>query len=143
MTQIDFYTHVDDKLKTACTLAGKAFARGLKVTVFCPDPELAQRFDRLLWTAPAIGFVPHCAPEDPLAQDTPVIVDCRGDPLLHDEVLVNLRPEWPPFFSRFQRLIEIVSRDDADRAAARERFRFYRDRGYDIRTHDLSRTREQ
>jgi len=143
MTQIDFYTHVDDKLKTACTLTGKAFARGLKVTVFCPDPELAQRFDRLLWTAPAIGFVPHCAPEDPLAQDTPVIVDCRGDPLLHDEVLVNLRPEWPPFFSRFQRLIEIVSLDDTDRAAARERFRFYRDRGYDIRIHDLGRTREQ
>jgi len=143
MTQIDFYTHVDDKLKTACTLTGKAFARGLKVTVFCPDPELAQRVDRLLWTAPAIGFVPHCAPDDPLAQDTPVIVDYRGDPLLHDEVLVNLRPEWPPFFSRFQRLLEIVSRDDADRAAARERFRFYRDRGYDIRTHDLSKSREQ
>ena len=139
MTQIDFYTHVDDKLRTACTLTGKAFARGLKVTVFCPDPELAQRFDRLLWTAPAIGFVPHCAPEDPLAQDTPVIVDCRGDPLLHDEVLVNLRPEWPPFFGRYQRLIEIVSRDDVDRAAARERFRIYRDRGYEIRTHDLSK----
>lgn len=143
MTQIDFYTHVDDKLKTACTLAGKAFARGLKVTVFCPDPEHAQRFDRLLWAAPATGFVPHCAPDDPLARETAVIVDCRGDQLLHDEVLVNLRPEWPPFFSRFQRLIEIVSTDDGDRAAARERFRFYRDRGYEIRTHDLGRTREQ
>jgi len=139
MTQIDFYTHVDDKLRTACTLTGKAFARGLKVTVFCPDPELAQRFDRLLWTAPAIGFVPHCAPGDPLAQDTPVIIDCRGDPLLHNEVLVNLRPEWPPLFRRLQRLIEIVSLDDVDRAAARERFRIYRDRGYEIRTHDLSK----
>jgi len=143
MTQIDFYTHVDDKLKTACTLAGKAFARGLKVTVFCPDPELAQRFDRLLWTAPATGFVPHCTPDDPLARETPVIVDCRGDALLHDEVLVNLRPEWPPFFGRFQRLLEIVSRDEQDRAEARERFRFYRDRGYEIRTHDLSKTRVQ
>ena len=139
MTQIDFYTHVDDKLKTACQLAGKAFAHGLKVTVFCPDPETAHRFDRLLWTTPAIGFVPHCAPDDPLAPDTPVIVDCRGEQLLHDEVLVNLRPEWPPFFSRFQRLIEIVSLDDEDRARARERFRFYRDRGYEVRTHDLSK----
>ena len=53
MTQIDFYTHVEDKLGTACTLAGKAHARGLKVTVFCPDPETAHRFDRLLWTTPA------------------------------------------------------------------------------------------
>ena len=68
-----------------------------------------------------------------------MIVDCRGEKLLHDEVLLNLRPEWPPFFSRFQRLIEIVSFDDGDRATARERFRFYRDRGYEIRTHDLGK----
>ncbi len=139
MTQIDFYTHVDDKLKTACQLAGKAFAHGLKVTVYCPDRETAQRFDRALWMTPAIGFVPHCAPDDPLAADTPVIVDCTGERLLHDEVLLNLRPEWPPFFSRFQRLIEIVSLDERDRTGARERFRFYRERGYEIRTHDLSR----
>jgi DNA polymerase-3 subunit chi len=83
--------------------------------------------------------VPHCAPDDPLAAETPVIVDCVGERLLHDEVLLNLRPEWPPFFSRFQRLIEIVSLDERDRVDARERFRFYRERGYEIRTHDLSK----
>ena len=140
MTQIDFYTHVGDKLKTACQLAGKAFAHGLKVTVFCADPDAAQRVDRMLWMTPSIGFVPHCAPDDPLAAETPVIVDCRGESLLHEDALLNLRPEWPPFFSRFQRLIEIVSLDEQDRADARERFRFYRDRGYEIRTHDLSKT---
>ena len=139
MTQIDFYTHVEDKLKTACTLAAKAFARGLRLTVYCPDPETAHRLDRLLWTTPATGFLPHCGPDDPLAAETPVIIDCGGDNLLHDQVLLNLRPEWPPFFSRFQRLIEIVGLEDADRAGARERFRFYRDRGYEIRTHDLSK----
>jgi len=142
MTQIDFYTHVEDKLKTACTLVAKAFARGLRLTAYCPDPETAQRLDRLLWTTPATGFLPHCGPDDPLAAETPVIIDCGGDNLLHDEVLLNLRPEWPPFFGRFQRLIEIVSLEDADRAGARERFRFYRDRGYEIRTHDLSKGRE-
>lgn len=143
MTRIDFYTHVEDKLKTACALAGKAYGLGLKVTVFCPDADAALRFDRLLWMTPATGFVPHCGPDDPLAGDTPVIVDSRGDKLLHDEVLINLRAEWPPFFGRFQRLVEIVSREDDDRAAARERFRFYRDRGYEISTHDLSKNREQ
>jgi DNA polymerase-3 subunit chi len=139
VTQIDFYTHVGDKLRTACQLSAKAYARGLRVTVFCPDPETAQRFDRLLWATPPIGFVPHCAPDDPLARETPVIVDWVGENLLHDEVLINLRPEWPPFFGRCQRLVEIVSLEDGDRATARERFRFYRDRGYEIRTHDLSK----
>ena len=37
-----------------------------------------------------------------------------------------------------QRLIEIVSLDEEDRRRARERYKFYRDRGYEIRTHDLS-----
>ncbi|RDJ93817.1 DNA polymerase III subunit chi, partial [Lacticaseibacillus rhamnosus] len=41
------------------------------------------------------------------------------------------------FFSRFQRLVEIVGTDASDRQAARERYRFYRDRGYEIRTHQL------
>jgi DNA polymerase-3 subunit chi len=141
VTRIDFYTHVEDKLKTACTLAGKAQGLGLNVTVFCPDPEAAQRFDRMLWMTPSISFVPHCAPDDPLAAETPVIVDHRGENLLHDQVLINLRPEWPPFFSRFQRLVEIVGREDDDRAAARDRFRFYRDRGYEISTHDLAKDR--
>jgi len=139
MTQIDFYTHVGDKARIACQLAGKAFANGLRVIVYCADPDAAQRFDRMLWMTPALGFVPHCGPDDPLAAQTPVIVDCRGENLPHDEVLLNLRPEWPPFFSRFRRLIEIVGLDEQDRASARERFRFYRDRGYEIRTHDLSK----
>jgi DNA polymerase-3 subunit chi len=144
MTQIDFYTHVDDKLRTACVLAAKACARGMKLTVCCPDAETAQRLDRMMWTTPATGFVPHCAPGDPLAADTPVIIDHQpGDNLLHDEVLLNLRAEQPPYFSRFQRLIEIVGLEDDDRAGARERFRFYRDRGYEIRTHDLSKSGEQ
>ena len=143
MTQIDFYTHVENKLATACALAGKAHGRGLRVTVFCADPESAQRFDRLLWTTPAIGFVPHCGPDDPLAPQTPVIVDWRGEQQLNEDVLLNLRAEWPPFFSRFQRLIEIVGRDEEDRAQARDRFRHYRDRGYEIRTHDLSKTSDQ
>src|SRR5262245_42900467 len=108
MTQIDFYTQVPDKLRLACALAGKACSQGLKILIYCPDAETVQRLDRLLWTTPAIGFIPHCAPHDPLAAVTPVIVDCQGDSELHDDVLLNLRPEWPPFFSRFRRLVEIV-----------------------------------
>lgn len=138
MTQIDFYTHVSDRLRTACVLSAKAVARGLRVTVFCTDPDTTQRLDRMLWTTPAIGFIPHCAPDDPLAPITPVILDHVGENLHNDGVLISLRPEWPPFFSRFHRLVEIVGVDETDRAQARERFRFYRDRGYEIRTHDLS-----
>ena len=68
---------------------------------------------------------------------TPVIVDHATEPVIHEDVLINLRDETPAFFSRFHRLIEIVTGDEGDRKRARERFRFYRDRGYQIVTHDL------
>ena len=137
MTQIDFYTNVLDKLGTACRIVVKGYGLRHRIVVFCADAEIAQRMDRLLWTSPATGFVPHCSPADALAAVTPVIVDHRGGEPVHDQVLVNLRDELPSFFGRFERLIEIVSVDEEDRKNARERFRFYRDRGYDIRTHDL------
>ncbi|MBS1217823.1 MAG: polymerase chi subunit, HolC [Proteobacteria bacterium] len=140
MTQIDFYTAAEDRLHTACRLAAKARSHGLRVTLFCPDREIAARLDRMLWAVPATGFLPHCAPDDRLAPVTPVLIDTAGDTHLHDEMLINLHTEWPAFFSRYQRLAEIVSGDDADRAQARGRYKFYRDRGYAIRTHDLSGT---
>jgi DNA polymerase-3 subunit chi len=140
VTQIDFYTHVGDKWHTACRLAAKAYARGLRVAVLCPDAESAQRLDRLLWTNSSIGFIPHCHATHALAPRTPVTITHEDGEPPHDEVLLNLRESWPPMFSRFQRLIEIVSTDDNDRASARDRFKFYRDRGYDIRSHDLSKT---
>jgi len=139
MTQIDFYTGVEDKMHTACRLAAKAFSRNLRVMVFCPEAETARRVDRLLWTTPATGFIPHCVGNDPLASVTPVIVGHEEGEPPHDQVLLNLRTEWPPFFSRFQRLIEIVTLNDEDKAAARARYKFYRDRGYEIRTHDLTK----
>ncbi len=139
MTQIDFYFHVEDKLRTACTLSAKAYARGLRVLAYCADHEAGQKFSRLLWTAPPISFVPHCTAGDKLAAVTPIIVDYEGTDPAHDDVLLNLRHELPPFFSRFQRLVEIVSIDEEDRRQARDRFKFYRDRGYEIRPHDLSK----
>ena len=137
MTQIDFYTNVEDKLGTACRVAAKAYGLGHRMLVCCPDAETATRFDRMLWTAPPTAFIPHCSSSDPLAGETPIIIDHLGGEPIGDQVLVNLRHEWPPFFGRFERLVEIVSMDDEDRQRGRERFKFYRDRGYEIRIHDM------
>lgn len=139
MTQIDFYFHVEDKLRTACSLSTKAYTRGLRVLAFCQNRETGQKLSRMLWSAHALSFVPHCDCDDSLVPVTPVIIDHVGNEPAHDQVLLNLRSELPGYFSRFQRLIEIVSLDEEDRRLARERFRYYRDRGYEIRSHDMSR----
>jgi DNA polymerase-3 subunit chi len=137
MTTIDFYTHVDDALDVAAKLVAKAYAQHGRVRVLTPDRATTEALDRRLWIQPATGFLPHCRLSSACAAETPVIVD---DLLEHDgpaAVLVNLHPEPPPFFSRFDRLAEIVGRDAESAAAGRVRFRFYRERGYELRAHNL------
>jgi DNA polymerase-3 subunit chi len=56
------------------------------------------------------------------------------------DLLLNLAQGCPPHFERFERLLEIVSRDDAERQAGRGRYRFYKERGYPIVDHDLAKS---
>jgi DNA polymerase-3 subunit chi len=141
MTSVDFYFNAEDRFQVACRLAGKALAQKKRLLIYVPQPEAASRIDKLLWTWPAIGFVPHCAAHDALAAETPVLITGNDEAPVHDcEVLLNLAADCPPFFARHERLLEVVPQDDAERQAARARFAFYRDRGYAIRSHDLAKS---
>ena len=138
MTSVDFYFNAADKLQVACRLAGKALAQGKRLLIYAPQADTAQSIDRLLWTWPATGFVPHCRAGDALAADTPVLIADAADAAARCDILLNLARETPPAFERFERLLEVVARDDGDRQAARERYRFYRERGYRVANHDLA-----
>lgn len=139
MTSIDFYHGANDKVQAACRLIGELYAEGRKVLVYAPADATAAQVDRLLWVQPSIGFVPHCRSDSPLAAETAILIGASLDDTRHHDVLVNLDGDLPLAFSRFERLIEIVGTDDADRQPARTRYKFYRDRGYPLTTHDLNR----
>jgi DNA polymerase-3 subunit chi len=138
MTSIDFYTHVADRLEVAARLVAKAFVQHGSVRVLTPDAATTEDLDRRLWLKPPIAFLPHCRVGSALAGETPIWVDHVDDHPGPAAVLINLQAEPPSFFSRFERLVEIVGIDQTDVAAARARFRFYRERGYEMRTHSLA-----
>jgi DNA polymerase-3 subunit chi len=138
MTSVDFYFNAEDRFQVACRLAGKALAQKKRLLIYAPEPEAATRVDKMLWTWPAIGFLPHCMAHDALAPETPVLVASGDEGPQGCELLLNLSDAAPPHFERFERLLEVVSADDGARKAARERYRFYRDRGYPIASHDLA-----
>jgi len=139
MTSIDFYFNAGDRLGVACRLAGKALQRKQRVLIYAPQSEMAQKIDRLLWTWQAVSFIPHCYAHDPLAAETPVLIASDdAPPAVACEVLLNLAPGCPPFFERHERLLEIVDQAEDQVLAGRARFKFYRDRGYAMSSHDLS-----
>ena len=138
MTRIDFYFNAPDKNELACKIATKAFRQSMRVAVYAPDDADARSVDRMLWMLAPTGFVPHCRAGSPLAAETAVVIAVDIDTLPEADLLVNLGSEPPAAFGRYLRLVEIVSLDGADRHAARKRFRFYRDRGYEMISHDLA-----
>jgi DNA polymerase-3 subunit chi len=136
MTSIDFYTHVSDRFDVVAKLVAKAFAQHGSVRVLTRDAESTEALDRMLWIQPATGFLPHCRLDSRLAAETPIWIDHALEHQGPAAVLINLHDAPPPFFSRFERLAEVVGVDDAD--AARVRYRFYRERGYELRSHNLA-----
>jgi DNA polymerase-3 subunit chi len=138
VTRIDFYRYADDKLSFACRLAARAYDKASRLVVYSPDRQRLAEFDRALWTFQQTRFVPHCFLESPAASETPIILATSGDALPHHDVLLNLSDEWPPFFASFDRLLEIVSTDEEDKARARTRYLFYRERGYDIQVNSIA-----
>lgn len=139
MTQVFFYHGATDKIAAACALLGGAYAKKKPMLVFAPEKEVANSVDRMLWTYPALGFVPHCRADSPLAAETPILITDSLESVSQDERLMNLSQIVPPGFSRFQSLIEVVGQSDDDRSTARDRVKFYKDRGCEVRYFDLSK----
>ena len=140
MTKIDFYSGAEDKLLTACELSNKSMQTGMRVMLHTPDAATSEALDKLLWCYPALAFIPHCLSHEATADAMPVVIGHNPEPFPHSEVLISLHTVCLPFFSRFQRVIEIVSQDAEDKRLGRERFSFYRDRGYEMRHINLQET---
>ncbi|MFM2435445.1 MAG: hypothetical protein RL063_1426 [Pseudomonadota bacterium] len=140
MTRVEFFFNVPDKLAKISEICAKALAQGHHVTVISRDDELSGDLQQRLWQHSATSFLPSAKPADAIRQDSPIVLGLDGESLLQDDILINLQTAHPPFFGRFRLLIELVGNDDADKVAARVRFRFYRDRGYEVKSMDMTQS---
>ena len=147
MTQVDFYilpeTAEAARLTFACRLAGKAVQRELAVFVLAESEADARKLDELLWTFAQNSFIPHRFAWDPAKTPVaePVIIGCSSrageDATQAWDLMINLTGEVPDEFGRYERLAEVLDADPTRREHGRERYRYYRDRGYELKTHQL------
>lgn len=143
MTEVAFHFNLADKLGYTCRLLRKMAGRGVEAVVVAEEQDLAT-LDTLLWTFSPLDFVPHCRAQarDHVLALTPTVLTASLDAMAaragHAPTVVNLAPGVPQGFEKFERLIELVGGDDEDRAAARQRWKHYKDRGYAITRHDLA-----
>ena len=136
MTRVIFYSNVRDKQAALMILVCKALAKRHLVTLFAESEQAAQAYSDVLWQQDSTSFLPNVLASHALANETPVVIDWQDEQFCQDDILVSLTQRQLTVFSRFKQLVELVGIDEHDKALARERFKFYRDRGYEIKHFD-------
>ncbi|MES2509960.1 MAG: DNA polymerase III subunit chi [Pseudomonadota bacterium] len=143
MKEIEFHFNVSDKLQYGCRLLRKAYRAGNRVVVTAEADVLAE-LDQLLWQFSPTEFLPHCTATAaaPSLAMTPILLTERPEVCAPESVLINLGQGIPAGFDRFERFIELVSGQAADRLAGRERWKSYAAAGVALKRFDLAEGRE-
>ena len=138
MTRVDFYilpernTHA--AVNYSARLVEKAFRRGHDIYVHTATEAQTEALSEALWQRPNSFLGHQCGEQD---GHCAIRLCHSGDPSQHGDVMVNLSGDIPTFFSRFQRVAEIVPADPNSRTQSRKNYRFYQDRGYALNTHNI------
>ena len=142
MTRIDFYLLQEqaqgNRFTLAWRLVEKAYRQQHRIFIHTASPEESQHMDRLLWTYRQDSFIPHGLLHKVDAALTPVLIGHEDEAGDEHDVLVNLSNRVPAFFSRFERLAEPLDQTPELVTAGRERFRYYRERGYPLNHHEIN-----
>lgn len=142
MTRVSFYVHEADSDTELwiCRLLDKIQRSGKSCFAWVPDDATRASLDRRLWTWSQGSFTAHETQTD-TKTDAPITLAANAPLSDERETLLIWRHHDaapPDFFSSFERCLEIVAGSEDDKASARERFKFYRDRGYAMETHKIT-----
>ncbi|QDD12686.1 DNA polymerase III subunit chi [Candidatus Methylopumilus rimovensis] len=136
MTYIDFYFNVENKFNKIHEIIEREIVRKRKIFIHVDDLNSAKALSDFLYTASLASFLPHSVGH--YEEMTPIHIDWDHK-FVSDDFMINLKSEILPSFSRYLRLIEIVSQNEEDKKTARDRLKFYRDRGYEIQLIDAKK----
>ena len=154
MARIDFHSNVGDKLDYACRLTRKIWSatpegQPVRNIVIVGEQADLKKLDELLWTFGSTDFLPHCFIDDEAAVDTPILLtdDFASSALNqvpHADVMIHLGMRMPQDVSglvaRFPRIVEVVTVNEAERLAGRERYKAYRELGHELFNFDQSKS---
>jgi DNA polymerase-3 subunit chi len=141
MPKIDFYIlsteNEKHRLLFVCRLIEKAYQNQHRIYIHAKDRDMAHQLDELLWTYRDECFLPHHLYGDGPDPAPPIQIGFDIKPDKHRDILINLHQTIPEFVTQFSRVCEVINNHPDCQAVARESYREYRARGYDITTHKL------
>ncbi len=139
MTQVAFHIGIEDRVAYCCRLVRKVLASGAQALIL-GDTAMLRRMDAALWADEAAGFTPHAMADAPaaLAHRSPVLLAAQvPTDLAQQAVLINMTDQLPDDPHKRERMIELVSSDEQAIKDARERWKSYKQRGFELVNHDV------
>ena len=139
MTRVDFYLlarqQAEERMRFACKLVNTLYRRGRSLYLHAADESAARGLDDLLWSYSPSAFLPHGLLGSADAER--IAIGWRDDPAGYQDVMINLSLSVPEFFSRFERVVEVVAPVPEIREPLRESWKFYQDRGYPLHRNEI------
>ena len=140
MTRADFYLidkprFRDDPLLLVCELVKKAYAAEQPTLILARSTEQAEALDEKLWEFDDDSFIPHQLAGDDDDSITAVVIAPPGVSTADRPLVVNLRDECAE--GAYERVLEVVAADPAEREGSRVRWAEYKRRGFEVNKHDM------
>ncbi len=140
MARADFYLIAkprfrEDPLRLVAELARRAFASGQPSLILARSAAQAETLDELLWSLDDDAFLPHQIAGDDDDAITPILIVPPGLTTPDRPLVINLRETCAP--GLFERVLEVVPAEEAERAGSRERWRSYKQAGFELHKHDM------
>jgi len=145
MPEASFYilpSHsLSDRFLFACKLIEKAYRSGQFCYVYTDSLQQSQQLDNQLWTYRENSFIPHQL-YDETNNDIPdyqktVLIGTQAAPENWQKLIFNLSSKYPDDLTKTDRVLEILDNNEELKQAGRQRFRQYKQNGFDISTHKI------
>jgi len=139
-TQVMFYlleentkleNEADQSHFHACLQAANFYRQNQRVFIYCADQQTAHQLDELLWAFDPDSFVPHNLPGEGPRNGAAVEISWQP-PTSRRAILINLTSTVPNFANQFSHIIDFVPSDEILKQAARERYKGYRQCGFQV-----------
>lgn len=119
----------------ACELAAQAWRLGKRVLIVCETEQQALNIDEALWARDPDSFVPHNLSGEITTYPTPIEISWKGKRnAQRRDLLISLQTELPEFIGSFTQIIDFVPVEETAKAQARERYKQYRQLGWQLET---------
>ena len=138
---VTFYTHITDINRFVCRLLQTVYDKQIPIAVRCATDEQAHMFDTQLWDFDDNSFLAHEFWTGTQHITAPIVIITPKQVANQCPIktVLNLSP-LPCLESHIPRVLEIISTDENELAQARNRFRIYRDAGFQLEHHKIQAT---